>query len=73
MITDLCLMKPDPDTKELVVVSLHPGVSREDVTEATGWEVRFAEQLESTPEPSEKELTILRELKARTERAHAGE
>jgi len=54
-------------------VSLHPGVSREEVIEATGWEVRFAEQLESTPEPSEKELTILRELKARTERAHAGE
>lgn len=73
VITDLCVMKPDPDTKELVVVSLHPGVSREDVIEATGWEVRFAEQLESTPEPSEKELTILRELKARTERAHAGE
>ena len=73
VITDLCVMKPDSDTKELVVVSLHPGVSREDVIEATGWEVRFAEQLESTPEPSEKELTILRELKARTERAHAGE
>ena len=41
--------------------------------DATGWEIRFAEQLESTPEPSEKELTILRELKARTEQAHAGE
>lgn len=69
VITDLCVMKPDPETKELVVVSLHPGVSREEVIEATGWEVRFAEQLESTPEPSENELTILRELKARTERA----
>lgn len=64
-------MKPDPETKELVVVSLHPGVSREDVIDATGWEIRFAEQLESTPEPSENELTFLRELKARTERAHA--
>ncbi|MGY4878462.1 CoA-transferase subunit beta [Vreelandella aquamarina] len=73
VITDLCVMKPDPDTKELVVVSLHPGVTQEDVTEATGWEIRFAEQLESTPEPSANELDILRELKARTERAHAGE
>ncbi|WP_208858469.1 CoA-transferase subunit beta [Vreelandella nigrificans] len=72
VITDLCVMKPDPETKELVVVSLHPGVSREDVIEATGWEVRFAEQLESTPEPSANELEILRELKARTERVHAG-
>jgi len=73
VITDLCVMKPDAETKELVVVSLHPGVTRDEVIDATGWEIRFAEQLESTPEPSEKELTILRELKARTERAHAGE
>lgn len=71
VITDLCVMKPDPDTKELVVVSLHPGVTREDVVEATGWEIRFAEQLEATPEPSTKELDVLRELKARTDRAHA--
>ncbi|WP_312845173.1 CoA-transferase subunit beta [Vreelandella populi] len=73
VITDLCVMKPDPETKELMVVSLHPGVTREEVMDATGWEVRFADQLESTPEPSEKELEILRELKARTERAHTGE
>lgn len=72
VITDLCVMKPDPETKELVVVSLHPGVSREDVIEATGWEIRFACELESTPVPSAKELEILRELKARTERKHAG-
>ncbi|MEG3079167.1 CoA-transferase subunit beta [Halomonas sp. 5021] len=73
VITDLCVMKPDPATNELVVVSLHPGVSREDVIDATGWEVRFAEQLASTPEPSDNELEILRELKARSERAHGGE
>lgn len=73
VISDLCVMKPDPDTKELVVVSLHPGVTREQVSDATGWNIRFAEQLESTPEPDANELEILRELKARTERAHAGE
>lgn len=73
VITDLCVMKPDPETKELVVVSLHPGVTAEQVQEATGWEIRFAEQLETTAEPSEKELEVLRELKARTERHHSGE
>jgi len=73
VITDLCVMKPDPETKELVVVSLHPGVTREDVVEATGWEIRFAEQIEATPEPSAEELEVLRELKARTDRAHAAE
>jgi glutaconate CoA-transferase, subunit B len=73
VITDLCVMRPDPETKELVVTSLHPGVTREQVQEATGWEVRFAEQLETTPEPSDKELEVLRELKARTDRHHSGE
>jgi glutaconate CoA-transferase subunit B len=48
-------------------------VAREDVVEATGWEIRFAEQLETTPVPDENELSILRELKARTERAHSGQ
>lgn len=73
VITDLCVMRPDPETKELVVTSLHPGVTREQVQEATGWELRFADQLESTPEPSDKELEVLRELKARTDRHHSGE
>ena len=73
VITDLCVMKPDPDTKELVVVSLHPGVTAEQVQDATGWEIRFAEQLETTPTPDARELEVLRDLKARTERKHAGE
>ena len=73
VITDLCVMKPDPETRELIVVSLHPGVSREDVIQATGWEIGFAQQMETTPEPEEHELSILRELKARTDRAHSGQ
>lgn len=73
VITDLCVMKPDSETKELVVTSLHPGVTRDQVIDATGWEIRFAESLETTPEPSGKELEVLRELKARTDRHHAGE
>lgn len=73
VITDLCVMKPDPETRELVVVSLHPGVTAEQVQDATGWEIRFADQLETTPTPDARELEVLRDLKARTERKHAGE
>ena len=40
VITDLAVMEPDPDTCELVVVALHPGVTREQVVAATGWAVR---------------------------------
>ena len=72
LITDLALWKPDPDTKEFTVVSLHPGVTRERVQETCGWKVRFSESLEETPAPTGLELTTLRDLQARTERAHGG-
>ena len=72
LITDLAIWKPDPETKEFTVVSMHRGVTRDKVQETCGWKVRFSERLEETPPPSELELTTLRELQARTEKAHGG-
>lgn len=71
VITDLCVLQPEAGTNELVVTSLHPGVTKEQVTTATGWPIRFVESLTLTPAPSEKELEILRALKAKTEAHHA--
>ena len=71
-ITDLCIMRPDPETKELTVVSLHPGVRREQVQANTGWPIRFVDSLAETPPPTDQELAVLRDLQARTARAHAG-
>jgi glutaconate CoA-transferase subunit B len=68
--TDLCVLEPDERTKELTVTSLHPGVAREQVIDATGWAVRFADRLAETPAPSAQELGVLRELHARTKAAH---
>ncbi|MGH9573082.1 MAG: CoA-transferase subunit beta [Candidatus Acidiferrales bacterium] len=70
IVSDLCLMKPDTDTNEFVVVSMHPGITREMVRKNTSWNVRFGLHVDETPEPSEKELTILRDLNARTAQAH---
>jgi len=72
LITDLAIWKPDPETKEFTVVSMHRGVTKDMVQDTCGWKVRFSGQLEETPPPSELELTTLRELQARTERAHGG-
>ena len=71
MVTDLAIWKPDPSTKEFTVVSLHDGVEKSDVQDTCGWSVKFAEELQTTPAPTELELTTLRELKARTAKAHA--
>ena len=70
VITDLCVLEPD-GTNELVVTTLHPGVTRDEVAEATGWPVRFADELDETAPPTEEELEVLRELHRRTEEAHA--
>ena len=70
LITDLAIWKPDPVTKEFTVVSLHPGVTREQVPETCGWPAQFADRLEETPAPTELELKTLRDLQARTKAAH---
>jgi glutaconate CoA-transferase subunit B len=72
LITDLAIWKPDSETKEFTVVSLHPGVTRDQVQETCGWPVKFADRLEETPPPNAVELKTLRDLKARTKAAHEG-
>lgn len=73
VVTDLCLMRPDPQTKELIVTSIHPGVTHGQIVQQTGWPVRFAETLDQMPPPTDNELAVLRDLHARTEQAHRGE
>ena len=70
LVTDLCVMLPEPDTNEFVVTSLHPGSTREQVRQNTGWDVRFGDSVEETPEPTQLELATLRDLHARTALAH---
>lgn len=72
LITDLCVMEADPQTKEFVVSSIHPGVTREQIVDNTGWAVRFADAVAETPVPSEIELGALRDLNERTANAHSG-
>jgi glutaconate CoA-transferase, subunit B len=54
----------DPRRDELVLEELHPGVSLEQAREATGWELKVAEDLETTKPPTEEELAALRELES---------
>jgi glutaconate CoA-transferase subunit B len=73
VITDLCVMEPDPETKELTVASIHPGVARDTIAAGCGWPIRFADGVAETPAPSATELEVLRELHARTARAHGSD
>ncbi len=44
LITDLALFEPDPESKEMTVVSIHPGVTRDQIQENSGWKIAFAAQ-----------------------------
>ncbi|WP_191983976.1 CoA-transferase subunit beta [Amycolatopsis eburnea] len=62
VVTDLGLLRPDPDTAELTLTELHPGVELDRVVAATGWKLKVAEDLKTTPAPTDEELQVLRDL-----------
>lgn len=61
VITDLGVLKFSPDTREMVLESLHPGVTLEQVRENTGWPLRVHSPLRETQPPTAEELRVLRE------------
>ena len=70
VITDMGVLTPDPVTRELTLTALHPGVTVEEARSNTGWELKVAAQLHHTLAPTESELHTLRDLHARTAKAH---
>ncbi len=70
VVTDLCTMRPDPETKEFRVATLHPGVTRDAARAATAWDLQFADRVDETLAPEPHELDALRDLYTRTARAH---
>jgi glutaconate CoA-transferase subunit B len=66
VITDLGVLEPDPAAGgELTLTRIHPDVAVDAVREATGWELRVAEDLRTTERPTDAELSALRELASR--------
>ena len=66
VITDLGILEPDPETRELVLTHVHPGVTADQAREATGWDLKVAGDLVTTEPPTPEELIQLRELVAAT-------
>ena len=64
MITDLGVLEPDPETCELTLTAVHPGVDAEQARAETGWELKVADDLKTSAEPTDEELAALRELEA---------
>jgi glutaconate CoA-transferase, subunit B len=67
VVTDLGVLRPDPDSAELTLTQLHPGATVEQARSATGWPLRVASEVSVTEPPSEEEMRVLRELESKFE------
>ena len=71
VITDFGVLRPHPETRELLLAAVYPGIDPAAAQAACGWPLgRFA-VLESIEPPSRTHLEALRALHERSERTHA--
>ena len=61
VVTDLGRYGFDADSGEMRLEAVHPGVTVDDVRAATGWDLRVADDLATTPAPTAEELRLVRE------------
>ena len=61
VVTDLGTYGFDDATGEMTLLTLHPGVTMDDVRSNTGWAPKVSPDLGETPRPTEAELRIIRE------------
>jgi glutaconate CoA-transferase subunit B len=62
VITDLGLLRPDPETCELVLTDLHPGVTVDQVRASVGWDLKVKGDPGRTDPPRAGELAALRRM-----------
>jgi len=60
IITTLGILRPDPVTKEFQLDTYHPFSSVDEVKANTAWDLKVSPNVTVTPEPTAKELEILR-------------
>jgi glutaconate CoA-transferase subunit B len=60
VITTLGVFTFDPQTCEMILTSVHPGVTVNMIEEQTGWPVRISTDLSQTDPPTRQELLALR-------------
>ncbi len=62
VITDKAVLEADPDSGELVLASLYPGVERAEVAGNVGWALRSPSRMAEVDPPTDRELHLMREV-----------
>ena len=61
VLTDKCVFGVDEETKRLKLLSIHPGVTHDDLRENTGFALDIPANLPLTPEPTDEEIRLIRD------------
>ena len=70
LVTDLCVMDFGGPDHQIRLLSLHPGISVEQVQENTGYDIHIPGDVPATPAPTEEQLTIIAAMDPHNQRAH---
>ncbi|MGQ9641102.1 MAG: CoA-transferase subunit beta [Candidatus Bathycorpusculaceae bacterium] len=62
VVTNLCQMDFDPETKRIRLATVHPGVSVQQVLEGSGFDLIVPRNVPTTEPPTYEELKLLREI-----------
>jgi len=61
VVTNLCVLGYHPESKRMMVETLHPGVTRQEVQDNTGFDLLWSDEIRETAPPADEELKLLRE------------
>jgi glutaconate CoA-transferase subunit B len=70
VVTDLCVMDFGGPDHQIRLVSLHPGITVEQVQENTGYDIHIPDEVPTTAAPSAEQLLIIAEMDPHNQRAH---
>jgi len=62
VITNKCIFRFDPISKEMYLDQLFPGVTVEEVKSDVGWELKIAKDIKIVDPPTEKEIEIMHKI-----------
>ena len=62
VVTDKAVLEAEPDSGELVLAALYPGVEAEEVRACVGWPLRSRPEIDRLAPPTADELVLLRDV-----------
>jgi glutaconate CoA-transferase subunit B len=62
VVTNLCQMDFDPETKRIRLATIHPGITIQQILENSGFDIILPKSAPTTELPTQEELTLLRAI-----------